>query len=411
MLSKTARIVAALGILTLAVACDDGPTGPATIRESVARPIPIPQPGGPALELTSANVNICQVSTPLRQGGNAVDWRIDSRERLHFDSAPTDTTIVRLGLWRFDAEGRQSERVECILTSSTANRLRNIYRKAPEDPTGFAPSTAIIGVGTVCTWIDNTNDLMCGGERCFSMMALRGAREGPIATRWDGTLANSVVAVWECQGGGGISLSSDGTVTYHLPPGGDEGGDGGGGSSCGGGGGEPGDTIPQWDELQTLSCDSVSVGDWYGLTEQQWNSLSAEEKRLVASDPFKWAMRYRRMKDLRDYAFTQAMQIVGSTTLQGTDDTRQNAIQHAIWAAALKREWGHRDALLWTNAHENNDQPYTLSNYMDLYNNSIGLNVSGLSGPNGSAAQDVINGGLHSLCWLQGTGASASCTP
>lgn len=145
-------------------------------------------------------------------------------------------------------------------------------------------------------------------------------------------------------------------------------------------------------------------------TADEFGRLTAGEKALVRRDRLKWWSRVFEMRNLRDSAYVQSMRAAGVEVM--TDDSHQNAYQHAIWAASMKRAYGHADALAWTNAHEDLGRTLTASELrtrsMDLYNNAVGLSRAGSSGPNGSAEADVLPG-AGQLCWLVGTGASATC--
>lgn len=104
------------------------------------------------------------------------------------------------------------------------------------------------------------------------------------------------------------------------------------------------------------------------------------------------------------------MRVTGTT--DRVDNTRQNAFQHAIWSASMKRAYGSSDALAWTSAHEDLGRQLNateiLQRDMDLHNNAIGLSQAGSSGVNGSAEADVM-AGAGGLCWLVGNGASTTC--
>ena len=175
-------------------------------------------------------------------------------------------------------------------------------------------------------------------------------------------------------------------------------GDGGGGGGGGGGGvSDPGDPGL-----------SVAPAPW---TQDDYDSLSEGEKRLVWSDPAKWYGRRDQMRVIRRFAMQTSMEITGqSADIEGSE---QNAFQHALWAAAMADAFGYTDAKDWTDAHEDDPKPALQSQLdfdrqksMDLRNNALGLGY--FWNPRGTVREFVV-AGRSSLCWLVGPGASASC--
>ncbi len=52
-----------------------------------------------------------------------------------------------------------------------------------------------------------------------------------------------------------------------------------------------------------------------------------------------------------------------------------DAFRHCYWSALLAHEIGYMHALMFTNAHESNDDNPPEEKRMDLHNNSVGLSI------------------------------------
>lgn len=175
-----------------------------------------------------------------------------------------DEDWIIYGMFRFDATGTQTMEARCVLKKTPhASGIAQRFFDGAASPSGGGLDQAYsIGAGTACyaeydAFGESTGSIVCGGELCTSLMALR-------ALKLVRTSANSVVQAWACAGGGTIVVMSSGFVGYIPPNGGTEPtlpvvGPCNTGGGSGGGGEEPGDTLDQlrWGGL--LCGDSLSM--------------------------------------------------------------------------------------------------------------------------------------------------------
>lgn len=174
--------------------------------------------------------------------------------------------------------------------------------------------------------------------------------------------------------------------------GGGGGSDGGGQPPSGGGGGGPA---------------NGGVPAPEGISPEEWGDLTNAERQLIIDEPTKWIPRYNEMKEIRSLAISESLRLTQTTT--DNDGSRQNAFQHAIWAAKMASAYGYIDAKKWTDAHEDRQRPLTVSEelwnqhkQMDLRNNEIGLGY--FWNPQGSES-DWAWAHQAQLCWIEGDGA------
>lgn len=407
--------ISAVALLT-ACTLDGIPSAP-RMEGAETRAPPIPR--SDVLRNKATRTGFCDVNTIERDAKGKFLRRGEARRRsITLRTEEQDSLVSTYGALRFDELGRQSHEAFCQLPRGRAALA--ILGQLFSEPTGnllqspIAEIAHTIGVGSTCYWIDDdpdsiNYDIICGGDVCTLMPGelLRAppSSESFLRTAMPIGPHSTALAVWQCGGGGGISLGFDGLFTYHVPgselPSSSPSG-GGGGTPCGGGSTPPDTTGGKWSPDDQLRWGANICGDSLspsappeGWPWEEWDKLSAGEKALVLANPYLWTFgRYLHMGSLRTESYIESLRIVGLSPIgRRCDDDEQNAYQHALFAAGIARAYGPTDARRWTEAHEDLGRQLTQSEYrsrqMDLLNNEVGIGSAGASGPTGTAAQDV----------------------
>ncbi|MEO7361227.1 MAG: hypothetical protein ABI120_12920 [Gemmatimonadaceae bacterium] len=69
----------------------------------------------PRLDVTLANMNLCDEGEPVRnREGKVIAWNM-ARKRVNVSAKPNQQTVEKFAAFSFDAEGRQLTYAECIL--------------------------------------------------------------------------------------------------------------------------------------------------------------------------------------------------------------------------------------------------------------------------------------------------------
>ncbi|MDX1812450.1 MAG: hypothetical protein R3240_10910 [Gammaproteobacteria bacterium] len=100
---------------------------------------------------------------------------------------------------------------------------------------------------------------------------------------------------------------------------------------------------------------------------EQFRSLTKQEKAYLVKYPH----HLLKLKNCKDKAIAETERIFG---ISGDND-ESDAFRHCFWAAMLSRELGYEHALEITSAHESSPSSDPEEKAMDLFNNSIGLNI------------------------------------
>jgi hypothetical protein len=99
----------------------------------------------------------------------------------------------------------------------------------------------------------------------------------------------------------------------------------------------------------------------------QYQQLTPQEKSYLFRHPQHASI----LKESKQTAYKETIKMFGHN---GRND-KSDAFRHCFWSALLSRDIGYHNALMFTNAHESDPRNPKNEKAMDIYNNSIGLQI------------------------------------